>query len=100
MSDKTSEGHSLNRALRMLLSVTIVCAGEYIGLEEIDDGVWNVYFGALKLGRLLERHLRIEDAYGRLKRTATNRSGDYASLRRRRKRKGFNRTRRSRTQNL
>lgn len=50
------------------VNVSIVRAGEYIGLEEIDDGVWNVYFGALKLGHLLERHLRIEDAYGRLKR--------------------------------
>jgi len=39
-----------------------------IGLEEIDDGVWNVYFGPLKLGRLNERHMRIEDEYGRLKR--------------------------------
>ena len=38
------------------------------GLEEIDDGIWNVYFGPLKLGRLLERHMRIEDAYGRLRR--------------------------------
>jgi hypothetical protein len=37
-------------------------------LEEIDDGVWNVYFGPLKLGRLLERQMRIEDQYGRLKR--------------------------------
>jgi len=37
-------------------------------LEEIDDGIWNVYFGPLKLGRLLERHMRIEDAYGRLRR--------------------------------
>ncbi len=27
-----------------------------------------VYFGPLKLGRLLERHMRIGDAYGRLKR--------------------------------
>jgi hypothetical protein len=45
-----------------------VCVGEYVGLEEIDNGVWNVYFGPLKLGRLLERHMRIEDAYGRLKR--------------------------------
>ena len=52
------------------VNVSIVCAGEYVGLEEIDDGVWNVYFGALKLGRLLERHMRIEDAYGRLKRHA------------------------------
>jgi putative transposase len=48
------------------VNVSITCAGEYVGLEEIDDGVWNVYFGRLKLGRLLEKHMRIEDAYGRL----------------------------------
>ena len=29
---------------------TTCCEGEYIGLEEIDDGMWNVYFGPLKLG--------------------------------------------------
>ena len=50
------------------INVSITCIGEYVGLEEIDDGVWNVYFGALKLGRLLERQGRIEDAYGRLNR--------------------------------
>jgi putative transposase len=50
------------------VNVSITCVGEYVGLEEIDDGVWNVYFGPLKLGRLLERHMRIEDALGRLKR--------------------------------
>lgn len=50
------------------VNVSIVCAGEYVGLEEIDDGVWNVYFGALHLGRLHERHMRIEDAYGKLRR--------------------------------
>jgi putative transposase len=50
------------------VNVSHVCVGAYVGLEEIDDGIWNVYFGPLKLGRLLERHLRIEDAYGRLKR--------------------------------
>lgn len=48
------------------VNVSTVCIGEYVGLEEIDDGVWNVYFGALKLGRLLERKMKIEDAYGRL----------------------------------
>jgi putative transposase len=53
---------------RQWVNVSIGCAGEDAGLEEIDDGVWNVYFGPLKLGRLLERHMRIEDAYGRLKR--------------------------------
>lgn len=51
------------------VNVSQACAGDYVGLEEIDNGVWNVFFGPLKLGRLLEQHLRIEDAYGRLKRT-------------------------------
>ncbi len=50
------------------VNVSTVCAGEYVGLEEIDDGIWNVYFGTLKLGRFHERHMRIEDQYGRLKR--------------------------------
>jgi transposase InsO family protein len=48
------------------VNVSTVCIGEYVGLEEIDDGVWNVYFGALRLGRFLERQMKIEDAYGRL----------------------------------
>jgi transposase InsO family protein len=50
------------------VNVSIVCAGEYVGLEEIDDGIWNVYFGPLKIGRFHERLMRIEDVYGRLKR--------------------------------
>jgi putative transposase len=50
------------------VNVSHTCAGAYVGLEEIDDGIWHVYFGPLKLGRLLERHMRIEDAYGKLKR--------------------------------
>jgi putative transposase len=44
--------------------VSTVCTHENIGLEEVDNGIWNVYFGSLKLGRLLEKELRIEDAYG------------------------------------
>ena len=54
------------------VNVSITCVGEYVGLEEIDDGVWNVYFGPLKLGRLLERHMKIEDALGRLNRKNQN----------------------------
>jgi putative transposase len=50
------------------VNVSHTCIGEYVGLEEIDDGIWNVYFGPLTRGRLLERRMRIEDAYGRLKR--------------------------------
>lgn len=53
---------------RQWVNVSITCAAEYVGLEEIDEGVWNVYFGPLKLGRLLEKHMRIEDALGRLAR--------------------------------
>ena len=51
------------------MNVSITCAGECVGLEEIDDGVWSVYFGPLKFGSLLGRHMRIEDEYGRLKRS-------------------------------
>jgi hypothetical protein len=53
---------------RQWVNVTTAIIGEYVGLEEIDDGLWDVYFGPLKLGRLLERHMRIEDHLGRLKR--------------------------------
>jgi transposase InsO family protein len=52
------------------VNVSIVCVGEYVGLEEIVDGIWSVYFGPLRLGRLHERQMRIEDAYGRLSRHA------------------------------
>jgi transposase InsO family protein len=48
------------------VNVSTTCIGEYVGLEEIDDGIWNVFFGALRIGRLLERTMKIEDAYGRL----------------------------------
>ena len=43
--------------------VSLVCAQEYLGLEAFDTGIWNVYFGSLKLGRLIEKELRIQDAY-------------------------------------
>jgi putative transposase len=42
--------------------------GAHVGLEDIGESVWNVSVGPLKLGRLHERHLRLEDAYGRLTR--------------------------------
>ncbi len=48
------------------VNVSTTCIGEYVGLDEIDDGIWNVHFGRLRLGRLLERSMKIEDAYGRL----------------------------------
>ena len=52
-----------NRKSQVRLPIGLpVCDGAYVGLEEFDDGIWTVYFGPLKLGRLLERHMKIEDA--------------------------------------
>jgi putative transposase len=45
--------------------VTYTLAEQYVGLEEVDDGLWDVYFGPVKLGRMDERRLRIEDHKGR-----------------------------------
>jgi putative transposase len=50
------------------VTVSHTCMGEDVGLEELDDGIWHVSFGPLTLGRLLARHRRIEDVYGRLQR--------------------------------
>jgi putative transposase len=50
------------------VNVSTVCAGQYVGLEEIDDSIWNVYFGRLKLGRFIEKQMGMEDALSRLKR--------------------------------
>ena len=45
--------------------LTHTLAGEYVGLEEVNDGLWDVYFGPVKLRRMNERILRIEDPKGR-----------------------------------
>jgi hypothetical protein len=34
----------------------------------VDHGLWDVYIGPVKLGRLLEESLRIEDHLARLRR--------------------------------
>ena len=39
--------------------------GQYIGLEEVDDGIWDVYYSTVRLGQMDERLLRVEDALGR-----------------------------------
>lgn len=49
---------------RCWVNVSTVSVGEYVGLKGIDDAIWNVYFDPVKLGRLLERQMRIEEAYG------------------------------------
>jgi hypothetical protein len=47
------------------VNVTTTLAREWVGLEEVGDGLWDVYFSRLRLGRLDERRMRIEDPYGR-----------------------------------
>jgi putative transposase len=47
------------------VNVSTVLTGENVGLEEIDDGIWSVYFGPALLGRLDERELRIYGAHPR-----------------------------------
>jgi transposase InsO family protein len=62
---------SANGGIRWLndwVNVSHVLAGEHVGLEEIDDGEWDLYFGRMKLGRFHERLRRVEDAHGRLAR--------------------------------
>ncbi len=53
------------RWFNVRIPVSQILAGEYIGLEEIDDGLWDVYFGPIWLGRLDERLKRIVDKKGR-----------------------------------
>jgi putative transposase len=50
------------------VAVSTTVAGLHIGLEEIDHSLWDVYLSPVKLGRLLEETMRIEDHLGRLKR--------------------------------
>ena len=39
---------------------------EYIGFEEVDDGIYNVYFCDLIIGRFFEKDLRIKDVIERI----------------------------------
>ena len=47
------------------VNVSHVLAEEYVGLDEVADGVWSVYFGDLLLGRLDERDYRMHGAHNR-----------------------------------
>ena len=50
------------------VNVSHLLAGEYVGLEEVADGEWNVYFGPLWLGRFQERLMRVVDTQGNMSR--------------------------------
>ncbi|MGH7522822.1 MAG: integrase core domain-containing protein [Gemmatimonadales bacterium] len=47
------------------VNVSHVLGEEYVGLEEVADGVWSVHFGSLLLGRLDERDYRMHGAHNR-----------------------------------
>ena len=49
------------------VNVSHVLAEEYVGLDEVEDGVWSVYFGPVLLGRFDERDCRIHGAHNRNK---------------------------------
>jgi putative transposase len=50
------------------VSISTTLMGEYVGLEEVDEYLWDVYFSSFRLGRLDERRMRIEDQPGRWRR--------------------------------
>ena len=41
-----------------MVYVSHLLKGERVGLEQVDDGVWNVYFGPVTLGRFDERDIK------------------------------------------
>jgi putative transposase len=49
------------------VNLTHVLIEEFVGLEEVDDGVWNVYFGSFLLGRFDERDRHIHGFHNRNK---------------------------------
>jgi putative transposase len=57
------------RFQKKLIWVSKVLQSEHVGLEEVGDGVWDVYYGPVRLGQFDERRYRIEDARGRLYRS-------------------------------
>jgi hypothetical protein len=52
-------GNSCIKWHRRFLPVSRVLIGEWIGLEEVDDGGWSVFLGPVLLGKLSEREQRI-----------------------------------------
>lgn len=58
-----SKNHGI-RWNRNWMNVSATLQEEYVGCEEVNDGVWNVWFGPLLLGRFDERELRIYGVRG------------------------------------
>ena len=54
------------RWMNQFVPVSTTLAEEYIGFEEIEDGIYNVYFCELLIGRFFEKDLRIRDVIKRV----------------------------------
>ena len=65
---RDGSAHGGSRGTRQGGHVSHGGMGEDVGLEAIDAGLWHVDCGPLTRGRFLERHLRRDEAYGRLTR--------------------------------
>ena len=48
------------------VQVSSTLAEEYIGFEEVEDGIYNVYFCELLIGRFVEKIMKIEDVIERV----------------------------------
>lgn len=63
---RVSDNNSCIRWKNEFVFVSRALGGEYIGLEQKGDGVYDVYFCELLIGRFMEDKLRIEDIIERL----------------------------------
>jgi putative transposase len=48
------------------VNCTTTLAEDFVGFEEMEDGIFDVYFCDLKIGRLVERENKIQDIIGRV----------------------------------
>jgi transposase InsO family protein len=63
---RVSGNNSCIRFKNRFVFVSRALGGEYIGLEEIDDRMYNLYFCKMLVGRFNEEKMRVEDIIERL----------------------------------
>jgi transposase InsO family protein len=63
---RVSGNNSCIRFKNRFIFVSRALGGEYIGLEEIDDRMYNLYFCEMLVGRFNEEKMRVEDIIERL----------------------------------
>lgn len=54
------------------VNVTTVLGGQYIGLEEVDDGLWHIFYAHVLLGYLHDELGKVEDRGGFISRHRRN----------------------------